>query len=117
VSKVVIFVTTNRWVKGTALFPELTRVRGEVRIHVHMVYNFVTEEPWNSPHTTLIFPRRIIINFAALNTNLCDHRCKDDCAVLADVTRWPITQDVGIGTWVYISARWKNSDDGDEIFE
>jgi hypothetical protein len=24
-----------------------------------------------------------MINFAALNTNLCDHRCKDDCAVFS----------------------------------
>ena len=56
VSKVVICVTTNRWVKGTVLSPELTRMQGEVRIHVYMVYNFVNEEPWNFPHTILIFP-------------------------------------------------------------
>ena len=77
VSKVVIFVTTSRWMKGKgmALSPELTRMRGEVRIHVPVVCNFVTEEPWNFPHAALIFTQRIIINFAALSTNLCDHRC------------------------------------------
>jgi hypothetical protein len=101
---VVIYVTTNRWVKGTVLSPELTRLQREVRIHVCVVYNFATEEPRNFPHTTLIFPRRIMINFAVLNTNLGDLSCKDDYAVSAVVTRWLITQNVGMRNGLYKTA-------------
>jgi len=57
-----------------------------VRKFVHMVYNIITKEYLNMPHTALKWHQVIVIHFSAPKQNLGDHKFKGKCEVTTAVT-------------------------------
>ena len=51
-----------------------------------MVYNIITKECLNTPHTALKWHEVIVIRFSTLKQNLGDHKFKGNCEVTTAVT-------------------------------